>query len=166
MYTHCNQFISPCHSNIIHAHRSILLATGFGLQKAVLGAHSSDSALSHGLSQFIRCNIILVILWYCCIDSYVYLFINTLEELLSLSVLLAFVSICLAFFFFFPGTANRKWCLSYLLLVLLFSAHAVTLSARAQICHGKLYIAQSHVAFCALSCRVPSLFSLESSILH
>lgn len=166
MYTHCNQFISPCHSNIIHAHRSILLATGFGLQKAVLGAHSSDSALSHGLSQFIRCNIILVILWYCCIDSYVYLFINTLEELLSLSVLLAFVSICLAFFFFSLGLQIENGVYLIFCSCYFFSAHAVTLSARAQICHGKLYIAQSHVDFCALSCRVPSLFSLESSILH
>lgn len=42
----------------------------------------------------------------------------------------------------------------------------MTLSASALICHGKLYIAQCHVDFCALSCRVPSLFSLESSTFH
>lgn len=48
IFMYCNYFISSCLSNFIHTYLGVLLVTDFGMQKTILGALPSDSALSHG----------------------------------------------------------------------------------------------------------------------
>lgn len=45
---YCNYFITSYLGHFIHTYLGILLAIGLGLQKTLLGALPSDSALSHG----------------------------------------------------------------------------------------------------------------------
>lgn len=46
-FMYCNYFITSYLSHFIHTYLGILLAIGLGLQKTLLGALPSDSALSH-----------------------------------------------------------------------------------------------------------------------